>query len=208
MLTSALVFTIWSASFTIILGIGAMIARGQATHARSIARVDRIRRSFADARIKLFGLVTSGKLNPESATFQHLYFLHTSVMRRQDMYDDMWKVFVCAILRIRETTGDRQIELESSEWSDEVREVVLETAQAVQLMILEHFPPLRRLVDLNSWSSNLKVANPDCFSIATTIKTSKRGISGALSRSPQSRIPDAQVKEVEEFRTLILSAAS
>ncbi|MBM5816734.1 MAG: hypothetical protein FJ083_09150 [Cyanobacteria bacterium K_Offshore_surface_m2_239] len=208
MLTSALVFTIWSASFTIIFGIGAMIARGQATHARSLVRVDRIRRSFADARIKLFGLVTSGKLDPESATFRNLYFLHTSVMRRQDMYDDMWKVFVRAILRIRETTGDRQIELESSEWSYEVREVVIETAQAVQLMILEHFHPLRRLVDLDSWSSNLKVANPNGFSIATTIMTFKQGISGAISRSPHSSIPDSQVKEVEEFHTLILSAAS
>ena len=208
MITPALVFTIWSASFTVILGVGAIVARRQAINARSIARVDRIRRSFAEARIKLFGLVTSGKLKPESATFRYLYFLHTSVMRRQDMYDDMWKVFVRAILRIRESTGDRQIELEASEWSNEVREVVLETAEAVQLMIYEHFRPLRWLTNLNSWSSTSKGIKPDRFFIANTLHTAKAGSSSAISRSRQLNIPDSQVKEVEEFHRLILLAAS
>jgi hypothetical protein len=208
MLTPTLVFTIWSASFTIILGVAAIVARRQAINARSIARVDRIRRNFAEARIKLFGLVTSSKLKPESATFRYLYFLHTSVMRRQDMYDDIWKVFVYAILRIRESTGDRQIELEASEWSDEVRDVVLETADAVQLMIYEHFRPLRGLANFNSLTSNSKGANPDHFFIANALQETKASSLGSISRSRQLSIPDAQVKEVEEFRSLILSAAS
>lgn len=124
------------------------------------------------------------------------------------MYDDMWKVFVYAILQIRESTGDRQIELEASEWSDEVREVVLETAEAVELMIYEHFRPLRWLVNLNSLTSNSKGANPDRFSITNALQETKVSSLGSMPCSRQLSIPDAQVKEVEEFRTLILSAAS
>jgi hypothetical protein len=206
MLTPALLFTIWSASVTVIFGVAAIAARRQAINSKSIARVDRIRRSFAEARIKLFGLVTSNKLNPESATFRYLYFLHTSVMRRQDMYDDIWKVFVYAILQIRESTGDRQIELEASEWSDEVREVVLETAEAVQLMIFEHFRPLRWMANLNSWVSNSKGAKPDRFFITNALKNAMP--SGSSSGSGLLNNPDLEVKEVEEFHNLIFSAAS
>jgi hypothetical protein len=208
MLTPDLVLTVWSVSFTIILGVGAIVARRQAINARSIARVDRIRRSFAGARIKLFGLVISSKLEPESATFRYLYFLHTSVMRRQDMYDDIWKVFVRAILRIRESTGDRQIQLESSEWSAEVREVVLETAEAVQLMIYEHSRPLRWLSNINSWSSTSKGVEPDRLFIANTLHTVKASSTSAISLSRKLSNPDPQAKEVEEFRSLIFSVAS
>jgi hypothetical protein len=126
------------------------------------------------------------------------------------MYDDMWKVFVSAILRFRESTGDRKIELEASEWSEEVREVVLETAEAVELMTYEHFRPLRWLANLNSWSTttNSKGANPESFFIANALQETKASSLGATSRSRQLSIPDAQVKEVEEFHSLILSGAS
>ncbi|GCE65928.1 hypothetical protein OMCYN_01874 [cyanobiont of Ornithocercus magnificus] len=206
MLTPILLFTIWSVSFTCIFGIAAIAARRQAIHSRSIARVDRIRRSFAETRIKLFSLVTSNKLKPESATFRYLYFLHTSVMRRQDMYDDMWKVFVCTILRIRESTGDRQIKLEASEWSDEVRGVVLETAEAVQLMIYEHFRPLRWLANIDLLASNLEGAKPDRFFIANTLENVKT--SNSNSSPQQLGNTNPQVQEVEEFCNLIFSAAS
>jgi|694.fasta_scaffold39537_4 hypothetical protein len=206
MLTPALLFTIWSASFTIIFGIAAMTARRQAIHSKSIARVDRIRRSFAEARIKLFRLVTSKKLSPESATFRYLYFLNTSVMRRQDMYEDMWKVFVYAILQIKESTGDHQIQLEASQWSSEVREVVLETADAIQLMIYEHLRPLRWLAIINSWASDSEVAKPDRFFVANTLKNISPN--SLPSDSQNLRNSDPKIKEVQEFRSLILSAAS
>jgi hypothetical protein len=122
------------------------------------------------------------------------------------MYDDMWKVFVRAILQIRYSTGDRQIKLEATEWSDEVREVVLETAEAVQLMIYEHFHALRWLANLNSWASNSKGTNPDRFFITNTLKNAKA--SSSSSSSHQSSTTDSQVKEVEEFHDLIFSAAS
>ena len=124
------------------------------------------------------------------------------------MYDDMWKVFVYAILQIRESTGDRQIELEASEWSDEVREVVLETADAVELMIYEHFRPLRWLANFNSLTSNSKGADPDRLFITNALQETKARSLGSMPRSRQLSIPHAQVKEVEEFRSLILSAAS
>jgi hypothetical protein len=42
-------------------------------------------------------------------------------MRRQDMYEDMWKVFVYAILQIKKSTREHQIQLEAFQWSSEVR---------------------------------------------------------------------------------------
>jgi hypothetical protein len=179
MLTPALLFTIWSASFTIIFGIAAMTVRRQAIHSKSIASVDRVRRSFAEARIKLFGLVTSKKLSPESATFRYLYFLNTSVMRRQDIYEDMYMmevfVYIIPFLQIKESIGDHQIQLEASQWSSEVREVVLETVDAIQLMMYERPRPLRWLATIkhaiiNSWSSDSEVAKLDIFFVANTLK--------------------------------------
>lgn len=127
-------------------------------------------------------------------------------MRRQDMYEDMWKVFVYATLQIKKSTGDHQIQLEAFQWSIEVREVVLEAADAIQLMICEHLRPLRWLAIINSWSSDSEGAKPDRFFVANTIKSiSPNSLS---SDSQDLRNSDPKVKEVQEFRSLILSAAS
>lgn len=183
-----------------------MMVRRQAIQSQSIVRVDRIRRSFAEARIKLFELVTSKKLSPESATFRYLYYLHTSVMRRQDMYEDMWKVFVYAVVRIKESTGDRQIQIEASDWSSEVREVVLQTARAIELMIFEHSRPLRWLAAINSWSAGKADAKLERLFASKTL--SRRTEKNSMPDSQHSRGSDSSVAEVEAFRNLILSVAS
>jgi len=126
-----------SATVTLLCGVGSWISWRRGTLALQHYRCEKVRSRFAIARCHLMRLVAEGELDPNSATFRSLYFLQTSVMRRPDKYDELWRKFFRALAQVKKK--DRQDEMlsEAPQWTPRTKKMVVETADALMYMIYD-----------------------------------------------------------------------
>ena len=101
-------------------------------------RVECTQRHFAEARNQLMQLVIEGKLAANSDTFKNLYGLHTGIMRRPDYYPEISHVLAYNFLKGHDGEVNDGILRECKQWTPEIKQVVIATADAMSYLITNH----------------------------------------------------------------------
>jgi hypothetical protein len=110
-----------------------------------LLRVERTRAHFAQARNDLIGLVCQGKLDPNSRTFRLFYGIQTFILRRPDHYDligeMLWQQFVSPA----GSSQPSRLAEEPGTWSDDIKGIVMRTAQGFELLMTDYSVIRRKL---------------------------------------------------------------
>ena len=111
-----------------------------ANHLRRLRKAETIRGAFADVRNQLFQHMMAGGISPKSQTFRALYFVTTSVMRRDDQYERLWPAFVKSIQEVERprSEGGAAIASEAKNWDPTTAEIARRFVQAIELMLVEY----------------------------------------------------------------------
>jgi hypothetical protein len=133
----------WITSFILMAGVFALqlyrmhlLNAELREYAQAIAR-ERTRAHFAETRRLLLQMVSEEKVRAKSTTFETLYKIQTFIMRRPDEYEPVAALFAWSILN-KEHVKDGSLTAESKYWNDDIRKVVLQTAEGVDLLIEKH----------------------------------------------------------------------
>ena len=118
--------------------LGRVTVRRRNKYRRRI-RIEQIRSHFAATRVQLMRLARSGKVDVDSYTFRSLYKIQTFIMRRPDRQKMIaMSLLVLSRLNLKAPPEEAAIlELESAEWSDELRDVVRTTSEGLNLLLLD-----------------------------------------------------------------------
>jgi hypothetical protein len=103
-----------------------------------VLKVERTRGQFAVVRNRLSGLAAHGKIKPDSATYERLYLLNTVFMRSPDRYPELGKALRQAIFGSQPVRPNAELLQESKSWSPEVRDLVRQTADAMQQVLIDY----------------------------------------------------------------------
>ena len=139
--------------FSVVMFCRAFMEHRRARRPLEIARAERIRSKFAEARKILLDAVYSGELDPRSTTFRTLYFFNTAIMRRRDQYESLWKQLLVAGGRAGSRENSSKLKEESRSWGSTTKKAALATIEAMELMLQEHSAILRLFVRLLSMLS-------------------------------------------------------
>lgn len=101
-------------------------------------KIEVTRQTIAEARSTLLALVRQGKLDPDSATFQRMYYTHTFIMRRPDQYISVATALHAALDSDEHQEGLSAIRNEAKSWPKEMKSVVLTTLSGVDSLITNH----------------------------------------------------------------------
>lgn len=108
------------------------------------------RSRFGTNRHKLMTLAVDGKICPRSSTFRTLYVIQTHLMRYPSRYEKLAGRFVFP--KTSEAFGTKSISedllRESSEWDDEVKELVLDLSASIREFVCDFYWPLRMAIKL------------------------------------------------------------
>lgn len=116
---------------------------------RARVRAERVRSAFAEARAELVMAAIRGAISTDSATYWTLYFLNTAVMRRDDLYPQLWPTFLHALRQVNDPTHVNPLREESIRWTPDVLKVAEKTNSAIEMMLVEHSMMMRLLFGLS-----------------------------------------------------------
>lgn len=105
--------------------------------------------SFGIVRHQLMMLVATNKISSKSITFLTFYLMNTNIMRHPDKYNGIAKMLRNAMLdESRGSEVNPNLELlkkEQLDWSPEVRQMVSQNVEALNILIVHHSPLIRVL---------------------------------------------------------------
>ncbi|MEO1528201.1 MAG: hypothetical protein AAFX06_22450 [Planctomycetota bacterium] len=101
------------------------------------------REAFAEARRELEKIAREGTLSPLSQTFELLYLMQTYVLRRPHDFEQIASDWANRLETLDEDRTlaeslETRLSKESPEWPAGVREVISQTADAIELLINNH----------------------------------------------------------------------
>jgi len=113
-------------------------------------RVEKTRKYFAELRLRLLKILADGKLDQKSVTFRFHYSLFTMIMRRPDQYKEISNSLYTAFTSDntdQEVSGEIGLKLQSeqSQWSDEVKILIVDTIKGLALLVIDYSSKLRLL---------------------------------------------------------------
>lgn len=151
---------------------------------RHLARAERTRAYFGEARNFLMSLARQNKIDVNSATFTMFYQLHTFILRWPDRYKEISDALAETVTTEQYSPLLAQAMSESDEWSVGIGRVAQKTVRGFSLLIFSYSPFLRAI----AW-----------------IETKSRAISGILKITKGLLIVTANVlmfisKQVDKFR--------
>jgi hypothetical protein len=107
----------------------AIFVTTRAIHYRRVAKFERIRGTFADARNKLLWLAATDQIQVTSVTFRKLYAVQTEMVRDVTSYASLSQsIWIAKLTNSKKTNVFGK---ESSQWTPEVKEVVRMTADGL-----------------------------------------------------------------------------
>lgn len=167
---------------------------------------ERTRNCFADIRCRLVDLAMTGKIDSHSATFTSLHAMSTFIMRRPDQYDEISSRLTMHMLFCR-GQADPAISAERAAWTPEVKELVREVAQGLNLLLLHHSRILRALVTLERWtgavSTTLAVARFAVKALTFVVR-----LATSVLIAIYKRYADPELVTIEKSRDTLLAAAA
>jgi hypothetical protein len=92
-------------------------------HLQREIQKDKIRNSWADARVIMYRLAREGKLSVHSATFAEFVRLQTYILRRPDEYQEISRLLLDSILRM-DQNAKPEFQHEVDSWPEEMRDVL------------------------------------------------------------------------------------
>jgi hypothetical protein len=116
-----------------------------------LLRLERTQSKFAEARNQLVQLVVSGELPIESATFRHLYYLNTMIMRRPDEYPAIGVALSRMRMKGEQAANGNEIAAEIPRWTPAVKKAVIATGDALGSIMFEYSPFGRFALWLARW---------------------------------------------------------
>jgi len=157
-------------------------------------RVECTQRHFAENRNRLLQLVIDHKLSADSETFRSLYHLHTGIMRRPDYYPELSKLFAYIFINGHNGQVNDSLLIECKGWTQEIKEVVIATADAMSYLIISHSRLLRTMYKLDR-ALNLK----------STPSTLIRNVASKAEKVPASKHP--LVKQIRRTQVAMYEMA-
>jgi hypothetical protein len=107
----------------------AAFTTSRSLHYRRVAKFERIRGTFADARSQLLWLAAHDHIAVNSVTFRKLYAIQTEMVRDVNSYAALSQLIWIARLSKRKT--ENVFGKEPAHWAPEVKEVVIKTADGL-----------------------------------------------------------------------------
>lgn len=100
---------------------------------------------FADARLELLQLATQDKISVHSITFKYLHYLNTLFMRRPDRYEDLSRALqYMSMKHVYDNDSTAHVlQKESESWSEETKQAVLKTCQALDYIVVDYSLPFK-----------------------------------------------------------------
>src|SRR5882724_9024019 len=98
---------------------------------RHYIRTEQTQTKFATIRIRLMELALGNGIDVDSLTFRDLYFVTTRIMRRPDQYPAIIEALQIVFLKHGNSDERNQLAHESRVWTADVREIVIDTARAL-----------------------------------------------------------------------------
>jgi hypothetical protein len=140
--------------------VGLYIWRGRRRF-RNELRVEQAQCQFAIARNKLMSLAVNKEIDVNTRSFKSFYRVNTAFMRRPDQYREIAAMLVHMFLNIHDSSSGEELLAESKNWSPAFREVVRNTADAMETLILNYSLLVRKMfwlekkLDANSTPSRM-----------------------------------------------------
>lgn len=149
---------------------------------RNELRKERAEGQFAIARNKLMNLALASEIDVNTISFKSFYSINTAFMRRPDQYSEMTAALVHLFLNVHDSSQGEELQAESKRWSPAFREVVKDTADAMDYLVLDYSWIIRWMFRLE------KRHNPD----STPLRMLKR-----LAYSVEKEQPIADIRQTQ-----------
>lgn len=124
-----------------------LYAKKRISNLNRVIRIERSQTAFAEARFALMRLVVDDKIDPHSKTFGFLYFINTLFMRRPDKYMEMKEAikgkpgmgeYLRQELNSTMESEQKYLPAERTQWTNEVRDVMKRTADAMDNVLWDY----------------------------------------------------------------------
>lgn len=110
---------------------------------RRARKAEQIRSAFAEARTQLVHAGVVGEVDPNSPAYRAFYFLHTTMMRRNDQYDELWGALVVGVARVQVNRSPSELGEEVAQWTGHAHRAAVLTRDAIAQMLVEYSMLLR-----------------------------------------------------------------
>jgi|GEM_PF-3152636 len=170
-----------------------------------VLKVERTRGQFAIIRNRLAALTIGDRLDPRSVTFNRLYLVNTVFMRSPDRYPALSQVVHQAIMDSKNQRASPALWRESKSWSPEVRQLVIQTADAMQQVLMDYSWIFLFYYRGAEQKERLERRYANQWQLARNVMSSLRSVAQAMVDRLEKRNPE--VVEIRKAQTVMYRIA-